>query len=963
MPRWLALGFTGACLLLLAWMTFGMAERPAVFASWMPQVGLNFSIWLDGPALFFAWLVVGIAFLIFHYSGHYMDPNDSPWRFYATMLFFMGSMVGVVVSKNALLMFMFWELTSISSFILIGHWHEKASARAGALRALIVTASGGLCLLAGLAALVWMAKSAGLDPAMVLEWDQLWANREVYLAHPAAGVALVLLLLGAFTKSAQFPFQFWLPGAMEAPTPVSAFLHAATMVKAGIYLLGRLYPMYSDAGMWLWLVGGTGVITMCIGGFMAMCARDIKQLLAHSTVSQLGLLTAYYGFGAHRVGGEHLLPLDLLLVLSHALFKGALFMLCGVIDHGCHTRDWTRLGGLRRTMPRTFVLMAIGCASMAGVPLTFGFVAKELFLKASLSLHAESALLTWGLPALAIFASLFTVAYCLRIVVSPFFGAPRDPEIHPHEGGIGLLAAPAIMIALCLAAGLYVPILEKPLAALTNAEFYGTHSHFTVAFFHGADKLLAIAVFLFAVGAGVFLAGGRILKAYENAGSPMIFRSAYEALFDRAIPAFAAWLARTTQVASLSTNLMRTLLAAFGLVIAAMISSGFALPNIDFEHIPLVGVALSLLMTACLWLVATHRIALVRLIAMAPIGLFVTLLFLIFKAPDLALTQILVEVAMLIVLLLLLFHLPQRLMPPPRPFGRFGKSMRLILSVTGGLLMAVLSHAGFASTFKNIPTFQGEPTVSEYYIQNSKHARYETAAEAEAAGYPAFAPYHHSGGGNNVVNVILVDFRGIDTMGEVTVLGIAGLGVLCLFTLKRKHVRTPEQKAAALLDVMRVNERYDEGAVVAPMPFFARRMWPSPSLIMSEMARVGPPLMLVFAVVLFLKGHGEPGGGFIAGLMASAALATVFISFRRSQIMPMHDFKYRSLLPIGLVFAVGTGLAAVLFGQPFLASVHGYVGLSALGKVELASAMVFDLGVFLVVVGTTLMIIERLGRD
>jgi multicomponent K+:H+ antiporter subunit A len=962
-PWVLTLVTTGLCLVLLAGLTFGGGEAPvAVHADWMPQLGLNFSIWLDGPALFFAWLVVGIGFLIFFYAGFYMDPKDSPWRFYGTMLFFMGSMVGVVVSRNAMLMFLFWELTSISSFILIGHWHEKASARAGALRALIVTGGGGLCLLAGLAALVWIAGASGLDVASCLEWDQLWEHRAVYTGHAAAPWVLLLLLLGAFTKSAQFPFHFWLPGAMEAPTPVSAFLHAATMVKAGIYLLGRLYPIYSDVTLWLWLVGGAGVLTMVVGGFMAMVSRDLKQLLAHSTVSQLGLLTAYYGFGFGRAGTEAPLPLDLLLVLSHALFKGALFMIVGVIDHGCHTREWTRLGGLRRTMPVTMALTLAGCASMAGVPLTFGFVAKELFLKASLALQTDVALLRYGLPTVAILASLFTVAYCLRMAVSPFFGTPRDPEIHPHEGGVGILFSPALLLALCLAAGLYVPILERPLATLTNAEFYGTASSFVVGFFHHADKLLAIAAFLFGVGTLVFLAGGWLLARYEAAGSPAIFRTSYELLFDKWIPAFAGWLAATVQPASLSTNVMRTLLVAVVLLIGAGLTASFELPRVDLEHPPVLAIGLGVLIVACLLLVLMHDVALIRVIAMAPLGLFVALLFQIFKAPDLALTQILVEVVMLVVLLLLVFHLPQRMLPPRRPFRLPWRAMRVGLAVAGGAVLAVLSHSGFARDLPGGPTFAGEPRVGQYYLENSKQSPFATAEEALAAGYPADVRYHHGGGGKNVVNVILVDFRGFDTLGEVAVLGIAGLGVLCLFTLRRTHARTAEGKALALREVQRVNEGYDpEGKLRTPV--VARKMWPAPSLIVSEMARIVPGLMLVLAVVLFLSGHNSPGGGFIAGLLASVAFTTVLISFRRRDAQPVHDFDYLRLLPLGLTFAIGTGLAAVALGLPFLTSGYTYVHLPFFGEIELASAALFDLGVFLAVLGTTLMIIERLGRD
>ncbi len=981
-PRLVTLAVTAVTLGILSVLTsraFGAETPPEYFLEWMPAVGLHVSLWLDGPALFYAWIVAGIGFLVFYYAGYYMDPSDDPWRFYGVMMMFMGSMLGVVVSRNALLMFLFWELTSITSFLLIGHWHRKKSAREGALRALIVTGLGGLCLLAGIAATTWILTSEGVsvaDNPRLLDWDVLWANADILTAHPAAMTALVLLLLGAFTKSAQFPFQFWLPGAMEAPTPVSAYLHAATMVKAGIYLLGRLYPVFSGMEAWLLLVGGIGCLTMLVGGVVALLSHDLKQLLAHSTVSQLGLLTAYYGFGYHMAGTEHPLPLDLLLVGSHAFFKGGLFMLVGVIDHGTHTRDWTRLGGLFRKMPATAILTMIGCASMAGVPLTFGFVAKEMFLHASLHLHTETAWIAWGFPGLAIFSSIFTVAYCVRTAVSPFFGAPRDPSIHAHEGSVGFLAAPALLIGLCLFGGLYVPLLEAPIATMVNGAYYGLESGFQVAFYHHVDVLFWISMFLFTTGAIAFALGTRFEAVYTAIGRPALFGGAYSALFNDWVPGAGRHLARLVQSPRLSRNTLLSFSAFVFLVIAAALVAGFRIPApempVGVEWLAAIPVVLSL---ASLYVVLTCRIAVARLVAMAPIGLFVAIFFVFFKAPDLALTQILVEVVVLVVLLLAIFRLPQRIDTPERVAGT---GARVGVSLLGGAVMAFVCYTGLNSPWREeLQTFDlaDYPTLKEFYLQNTKdpfvggghgdgdhggHGADDAAAMVSVAqNYPG-AESPHSGGGRNAVNVILVDFRGIDTMGEITVLGIAAMGVLVLLMVGRADRLETSWKEAARADVAAVGEVRHEGRRPPRPPY---RPYPNPSLFLSETGRIVPAFVLLFAVALFFAGHNAPGGGFIAGLMTSVGLLTIKIAFSPHQYRDLTRLNFGRLIPLGLFFAVATGLAALLFDRPFLTSTFVHLQVPVLGDIELASAMVFDLGVYLLVVGVTMLIIQRLGEE
>jgi multicomponent K+:H+ antiporter subunit A len=965
MPWLITLLTTGVALVQLGLLTWGGdGSRPEFFSEWAPMLGLNFSVWLDGPALFYAWLVLGLGFLIFFYAGFYMDPDDSPWRFYGTMLFFMGAMLGVVTSKNLLLMFVFWELTSISSFILIGHWHEKVSARHGAVRALVVTGGGGLCLLAGLALLGWMGTSAGIPLKDVFELDVLWQNSKLLIGLPLASTVLSFLLLGAFTKSAQFPFHFWLPGAMEAPTPVSAFLHAATMVKAGIYLLGRLYPIFSDMPLWLMLVGTAGVLTMLVGGFMAIMARDLKQLLAHSTVSQLGLLTAYYGFGHGRIGTDAPLPMDLLLVASHAFFKGALFMLVGVIDHSTHTRDWTRLGGLRKYMPVTAVLTIVGCVSMGGAPFTLGFIAKELFLKATLRIDSELPLLRFGLPAIAIVASFFTAAYCYRMAISPFFGKLRDPEIHPHEGGLGLLLSPAILIGLCVL-GVWAPLIEYPLAPLVNAPFFGTASGFTLAFFHHIDKLLLIAAVLFSLGVGLFLIASQVEAAYVRAGSPAPFRGTFDRLFDHWIPSGAKALTHAVHQEKLSFNLTIVFGVIFGTILMVMALVGVQ-PKVSFEWSEIsIAVMAALVMTvACLYVVLTHKVLLFRLIAMSPIGLFVVLFFLFYRAPDLALTQLMVEIASLVVFLLLLWRIPQGVRSERAPMHSLTRG---VVAALVGLTFAVMSLLAFHSPHRTKPTFEGWPSTRDYYLQNTKYplmAEGKSEAwgllpEAREAGYPLGTPAR-SGGGHNTVNVILVDFRGIDTMGEILVLGVAGLGVLLLMTYHRRRALLSDtaQSRAQI-------ERMDDDLSPAPglQPVATAPLWKGPSLIVAEVARIVPTGMLIFAGLLYWIGHNQPGGGFIAGLMASVAIILLFMSFRPAQIRKLHDFPYVVLIPFGMFLAIAGGMYPTLFGDPFFTSAFRYFDLGLGGTLGLASPMVFDFGVFLLVVGMTMLIVEKFRKD
>jgi multicomponent K+:H+ antiporter subunit A len=923
-------------LLLLGFLTWKWngTDPLALKAHWIPQLGLDFSLWLDGPAFFYAWLILGIGLAVLQYSGHYMREDDSPQRFYATLLAFIGSMVGLVVARNLVLLFVFWELTSLTSFVLIGHWREKKDAVLGAQRALLVTGLGGLSLMAGIAVLAGIGADLGVNS--FLEWDTLWAHAPEILNHPDGSLALVLMLIGAFAKSAQFPFHFWLPGAMQAPTPVSALLHAATMVKAGVFLIGRLYPIFNESILWLALVGGVGVITMLVGGYLAIFSRDLKQLLAYSTVSQLGLLVAYYGFGYRGLAREELLRLDLLLVVSHALFKGGLFMLCGIIDHETGTRDRSRLGGLWRKMPLTATLSVLACLSMAGAPFTLGFVAKKLFMEAGLHLDSPVFYLEESLFALAILASAFTVCYSLQFAVLTFFGKPKDPEIYAraHEAPYGMLLAPALLVVLCVAGGLYVPFIDEPLSALVQTGVIAEGTPYVVAFFKHVD-------FLFWASMGLFFVGGPCLfflapvleKWHDRLGERASLRAMWDGLFQSRLPNLALGLTRLLQSPSRRLNT--------AIVLGAVVLfTGVALTREPLRWTPVwtgsalewLAAAITSLVLVLTLIVVLAKGPLLRVLSLGFIGLFVGGYFVLYKAPDLAITQILVELALLLIFLSLLPHLRDR---TQRPVTRAASWAALALSLAVGTVMGVLSYTSATSPMRGQAILPNNPAHSTFYLENAKHASTEGG---------------HSGGGANVVNVILVDFRAIDTLGEITVLAVAALGII------------------VLMSGLRSRDSRSSTAGETPYGPVAAADWrPSlrggGSIMLQRFAPLVSTLTFAFAAVLFFAGHNQPGGGFIAGLAGCIAAVPFALTPARTlgalSVIP-HSL---AVMAAGLMVALATGFLAVFAGHSFLRSAHGQFALPLVGQVELGSAILFDFGVFLTVLGVASIVLKSFSKQ
>ncbi len=910
----LALGVTGANLLYLILLTTGWNpdQIPQESLNWIPEVGLKLDFWLDGPALFYSWLVSAIGFLVVQYAGHYMKPDDAPWRFYTSILLFLAAMQGMVISRDFLLMFVFWEVTSLTSFLLIGHWHEDPEARKGARRALLITGMGGLSLMAGLAMLGIMMQQ--ITGSFNLHIDTFWEHRNQINVHPLVTPTLIFILIGALTKSAQFPFHFWLPGAMKAPTPVSALLHAATMVKAGIYLLGRLYPVFSDQFLWLFILGGAGTLSMLVGGYLAITSTDIKKLLAYSTVSQLGLLTSYYGFGYQRIGGEELLKLDLLLVASHALFKAGLFMICGIIDHGTHTRDWTQLGGLRKKMPWTTVLTVAGCISMGGLPFSLGFIAKKLFLEAGLKLQSYSLAIEDVYIAAALVASVLTVGYCFVLAVKPFFGKPRDEKIYEsaHEGSAGFLFAPALLISLCIIGGIYVPVLEKPLSAVTNTEYFASKTYFNVGWFKKADFLFWISMAMYFVfGPLILIFQRQIQGMYQWLGSPAPVMKLSDLAFDDWLARVASILGRAAKPGTHQYTLSIVMICLVGVAVANLQPLSFTGIDFFFEGPSLVA------HTSLLILIAVGALGMVlfsaayaRILSLGLVGLSVAGVFVIYRAPDLAMTQLLVELVVLLMFLGLVKRIDRFRHKEVEESGR--KAFRFALSVLSGLVVAAVTYTAASSDPATLWSDRLSP--ANYYLSN--------------AYYPEVAE-EHSGGGNNVVNVTLVDFRAFDTFGEVAVLVIAALGVFVLISGSIYSKKTAMEKKVSAGKNQKLFAIEVSGRMI--------------SIICA-----------IYAFVLFLVGHQMPGGGFIAGLLA----AVIFIPHMlRAKSLKVPAIP--SLLGAGLVIIVITGLWPVLAGEPFLKSAFGTHHLPLLGELKLSSAIAFDSGVFIVVFAVTLALMQH----
>jgi multicomponent Na+:H+ antiporter subunit A len=846
-------------------------EGELVELPWAPSLGLSLSFNLDGLGLLFATLITGTGALVVLYASRYLDDHPQTSRFYASLFAFMGAMLGLVLSDNVLTLFVFWELTGFTSFLLIGFDHERAAARSAAIQALIVTGAGGLALLAAGVLLVDVAGTTSLT-AMA-------ASRASIVASPFYAPIAVLVLLAAFTKSAQTPFHFWLPNAMEAPTPVSAYLHSATMVKAGVYLIARMTPVLGSTPLWTMAVTVAGAATMVVGAWRAVQETDLKRILAYSTLSALGVLTMLLG-----VGTREAIIAALVYLIAHAGYKGALFLVAGVLDHEVGTRDISALAGLRRTMPLTALAGGAAALSMAGLPLTLGFVAKDGAYEALL--HASN-WFPWLLM-LIVIVSIFLGLAGLLAGVSPFHGT-TTPVKEGHDPAWSLWVPPLMLGLSGLVVGLAPGLLNGPLSSAATATA-GVSIDVSLSLWHGLTPTLLLSV-LTLVAVALAYVGRKALRTRT-------WKSRYgtEDLYNGAISTLDAashLIAPALHSASLRNYVMiivstSVLIGGAALVMDPELGSVVSRTRVGLHDLLIVAVIIAGGIAAAL-----ARSTMSAVLALGAVGYGVAMIFLSFGAPDLAMTQFSVETLTVLIYVLVFRHF-RELGPLSPPLVRARDALIAVGLGTfiGGLLLSVA-------------TTDTAPRLKEYFAE--------------------FGPT--LGHGRNIVNVILVDFRAFDTLGEITVLATAAIGVRGLLRLGATGSADHEPV----------------GPVTSP--------------IFRTAARLLMPLLLLFSVFLLVRGHNEPGGGFVGGLIAAAAFALYGIAFGVQRARQALLVRPMTLLGAGLLIAMVSGVPAVLRGQPFLTA------LWVSTPVALGTPVLFDIGVFLVVAGVVLMMIFTLAEE
>jgi multicomponent Na+:H+ antiporter subunit A len=707
----------------------------SVSIPWVPSLGINLSFYVDGLGLLFALIVSGVGTLVVIYAGGYMAGDPQIGRFYLYLFLFMGSMLGLVLADNIIALFVFWELTSITSYLLIGYKHAYASSRTAALQALLVTGSGGLAMLAGL---VLIAIAGGS-----LEISTLMAQRDAIQASPYYPAILVLVLLGCFTKSAQFPFHFWLPNAMAAPTPVSAYLHSATMVKAGIYLLARLSPLLGGTLAWHLPVALFGAFTMLLGAYLAVLQVDLKRILAFTTISALGTLTMLIG-----IGTEIAIKGAIVFLIVHSLYKGALFMVAGSIDHETGTRDISGLGALLRVMPFTAAAAALAALSMSGIPPFFGFIGKEVIYEATLEAPFSIVLLT----AVAVVSNALMIAAAGMVAIKPFYGEKLSTPKKPHEAPASMWIGPVLLAVLGLLLGLFPNFLGTPLISQAVHAVAGGEEKIKLSLWHGINPMLILSIITVASGIAAYVGRNMLNRPHPR------FRHIVEHWPDNGYTAvvegmqqLARWQTRVLQSGYLRYYLMTV-------VVTTIVLGGFALfsnvsigalrwdrlEQVQFHEWLL---ALMILLSAFYMVITHSRLAAVA--ALGVVGFGVATVFLLNSAPDLAMTQLAIETLSVILFVLVLYRLPF--------FSNVSsRSQRIRDGIIAGGVGLFMTFMVLAATANDM-----ELRLTPFFAENSYTEAF----------------------GRNVVNVILVDFRALDTLGEIAVIAIAAIGIYTMLKL------------------------------------------------------------------------------------------------------------------------------------------------------------------------------------
>ena len=886
-------------------------------STWAPQLGLELYLRMDGFAWLFALLIAVMGVLVVLYARYYMSAQDPVPRFFAFLMAFTGSMLGIVLSGNLIQLVVFWELTSLTSFMLIAYWYHRAEARRGARMALIVTATGGMSLLLGV---VWLGSIVG-----GYDLDRVLAAGATIRAHDQYPFVLALILVGALTKSAQFPFHFWLPNAMAAPTPVSAYLHSATMVKAGVFLLARLWPALAGTSQWFWILCTLGLCSLLLGAVAALYQRDLKGVLAYSTISHLGLITTLLGMNSRLA-----LVAAVFHIVNHATFKASLFMAAGIVDHETGTRDMRRLSGLSRAMPITATVATVAAAAMAGVPLLNGFLSKEMFFAETI-FAGEGLVVRIGLPAVATLAGMFSVAYSARFVHRVFFGrvAGDLPKV-PHEPTRGMLAPSVLLVLACVLVGIFPDQTIGPSLRLAAAALLGSSApEFSLRIWHGFTTPLFMSAM--ALGGGGLLYAMLFHRAERGAveapwRAPVDGRRAFDVVMvltvrtcERLGKLIASRRLQTQVLLIILVSLMSALVPLLGHTIRHA-EAAVTPVNAFFVLLWVIGAACAIGAAAR---AKYHRLA--ALIMVGGAGLITCLTFAWFSAPDLALTQIAVEVVTTVLLLLGLRWMPRQI--EINELRR--KSLRARALRARDLTLAILVGAGVATLAFAIMTRPAVEVLAPFFIA---HALPDA-------------------GGRNVVNVIIVDFRAFDTLGEITVLGTVALTV---YALLRRFRAAPESRDANR--AQREDAAREELASGEGLPTGYLRL-------QATIGRVLLPVAGLVSVYFLLRGHNAPGGGFVGGLTMATGIIVQYMTSGVLWVESRLRVHPQYWLGAGLLAAGVAGMAAWLVAAPFLTSIEWDVRVPLLGVLHLSTVLLFDIGVYMVVVGATVLMLVAIGHQ
>ncbi len=891
---------------------------------WLPTLGLSLGFYVDSLALFFGLLVTFIGILVVIYTGYYYKGDQSAWRILTYLLLFMTSMLGLVLAGDVLTLFLFWEGTSILSYLLVAYKTDSKEARYGAFRALFITAGGGIVLLAGL--LFMSIVAGGTDYATILNSGDILRSSEFYT------VMLILLAFGAFTKSAQWPAHIWLPGAMSAPTPASAYLHSATMVKAGIYLMARMNPAMGFTETWFWLLTITGGITMIAGAYLGLKQNDLKALLAYSTISQLGILMILIGQDISEAYKALVIG-----ILAHALYKSALFMVAGIIDHETGTRDMRRLGGLAKVMPFTFAAALLAALSMAGLPPMFGFLAKETLLATAVHPTLPPLLATifrWG----AVLAGALMLAQAGLLIYETFLGKPKDPSVKGHEAPVPMWLAPAIPAALSIILAM-LPGPKEEAALLSGAaqDAFGAPVKVSFVLFHGLTVELLLSLVAITLGTLIFIFRHRI-RAWQNQFLPDL---SFNALYRWVLEAIdrAAYYATRLQQGKLRPYLMIMIAAIVLLVLGLTLSQSppgsavLSWPKIDSHG----GLVLLRIVAPLIVLGASAAtIALQRdfsaVLALGASGLGMALIFVLEPAPDVALVQIVVDILALVILVLALTRLPRVQRHKAQFLTTTRGRDRTQRGVPIWILQAVLASmlgliVGGLTLFALLDRGPQDSVVSPYYVQNAK---VETGA-------------------TDIVGAIVVDFRALDTLIEIAVFSLAGLGIATLLTyaaFKHGDHNPPED--------------HQDRKLFTTLGIGGQHL--SPFIRTAAFAALPLSMMLAFTHMMY--GHDQPGDGFTAGVIISLAIALWYIVFgfeeTRRRLPWLHATTF---IAAGILLAISTGTVAMLITGSYLGNVDFTAGWTLLPKgFHISTSFLLEISICLAVLGGATHMLSSLGH-